>query len=73
MGRIALSVPGMTSRHCVRTVTAALRDVPGVESVTTDAPSTTVVLSGRVSVPDALAALDACGFPGTAVPRPPHG
>ncbi len=73
MGRIVLSVPGMTCRHCVRTVTAALRDVPGVETVTADARSTTVVLTGPVSVADALATLDACGFPGTAAPGTARG
>lgn len=63
-----LKVPGMTCRHCVRTVTAALRDVPGVELVQADARATTVVLSGEPLATDVLAALKAAGFPGTVVP-----
>ena len=36
MCTVTLLVPGMTCRHCVRTVTAALRDVPGVTRVQAD-------------------------------------
>jgi copper chaperone CopZ len=65
---MTLLVPEMTCRQCVRTVTAALRDVPGVELVQADARATTVVLFGEPVLTDVLAALKAAGFPGTVVP-----
>ena len=68
MTTVTLLVPDMTCRHCVRTVTAALRDVPGVELVQADARATTVLLCGEPAVTDVLAALEAAGFPGTVVP-----
>lgn len=68
MGLLTLLVPGMTCRHCVRRVTAALRDVPGVMAVLADTATTTVVLHGTPDIDRVLAALDAAGFPGTALP-----
>ena len=65
MSTVALLVPGMTCRHCVRKVTAALRDVAGVALVQADARTTTVVLHGDAAVAEVLAALDGAGFPGT--------
>lgn len=67
MTKMSLLVPGMTCRHCVRTVTAALRDVPGVELVQADVRSTTVVLCGGPAVADVLTALEAAGYRGTVV------
>jgi len=58
----------MTCRHCVRTVTAVLRDVPGVAFVMADLAATTVVLHGDPVVSDVLAALAGAGFPGTVAP-----
>ena len=46
MSTLTLLVPGMTCRHCVRKVTAALRDVPGVQLVQADLTTATVVLRG---------------------------
>ena len=37
MRTIGLMVGGMRCRHCVREVTARLRDVPGLDTVTADA------------------------------------
>ena len=68
MGTMTLLVPGMTCRRCVRTVTAALRDVAGVALVQADVRTTTVVLHGDAAVVEVLAALDGAGFPGTVVP-----
>jgi len=68
MSTLSLLVPGMTCRHCVRKVTAALRDVAGVALVQADVTTTTVVLHGNAAVADILAALDVAGFPGTVVP-----
>jgi copper chaperone len=65
MSTLTLRVPGMTCRHCVRKVTAALRDVPGVQLVQADLTTGTVVLHGDPSASDVLAALDRAGFPGT--------
>ncbi len=65
MSTLTLRVPGMTCRHCVRKVTAALRDVPGVQLVQADLTTSTVVLHGDPSASDVLAALDRAGFPGT--------
>lgn len=61
---LRLVVPGMTCRHCLRTVTASLRDVVGVISVEADVRNRTVVLRGGVDAQAALDALRACGFPG---------
>ena len=36
---LVVAVPGMTCRHCVRTVTRALRDVSGVVTVVARRPS----------------------------------
>jgi copper chaperone CopZ len=71
MSTVTLRVPGMTCRHCVRTVTAALRDVPGVQLVQADLTTSTVVLHGEPAVTDVLAALDRARFPGTVLPTPP--
>ena len=67
MSTLTLLVPGMTCRHCVRKVTAALRDVPGVQLVQADLTTSTVVLDGDPTVVDVLAALESAGFPGTVV------
>ncbi len=67
MSTLTLRVPGMTCRHCVRKVTAVLRDVPGVQLVRADLTTSTVVLRGNPAVSDVLAALDRGGFPGTVV------
>jgi len=70
MSTVALLVPGMTCRHCVRKVTAVLRDVPGVQLVQADLTTTTVMLSGEPTVADVLAALDKAGYPGAVLPPP---
>ena len=67
MSTLTLLVPDMTCRHCVRKVTAALRDVPGVQLVLADLTTTTVVLHGDPTVAEVLAALDGARFPGTVV------
>ena len=72
MSTVALLVPGMTCRHCVRKVTAALRDVAGVALVQADAGTTTVVLHGDAAVTEVLAALGGAGFPGTVIPPRPE-
>jgi copper chaperone CopZ len=68
MSMLTLLVPGMTCRHCVRKVTAVLRDVPGVQLVQADLTTTTVVLHGETTAADVLAAVDRAGFPGRVMP-----
>lgn len=56
-GRLTLHVSGMACRHCVREVTARLRDVAGVATITADWTTCVVVLRGTMAVADVLAAL----------------
>jgi copper chaperone CopZ len=67
MATITLRIPGMTCRHCVRSVTSALRDVAGVESIEANATTGTVVLAGSMQQADVLDGLEWCGFPGDVV------
>ena len=55
MRDIKVSVATMTCRHCVREVTAWLRDVPGVETIAADGRSGIVVVSGTMTTRDILA------------------
>jgi copper chaperone CopZ len=54
---LELSVPHLGCRRCVRDVTARLRDVPGVQTVTVDAGRSHVTLTGTMALADAVAAL----------------
>jgi copper chaperone CopZ len=56
MRQLNLFVGGMSCRRCVREVTARLRDVPGVETVSADPSDCMVQLSGSMQVADVLAA-----------------
>ena len=56
MPQINLFVGGMSSRRSVREVTARLRDVPGVETVSADPVDCAVRLSGSMQLADVLAA-----------------
>jgi copper chaperone CopZ len=56
MRQLTLFVGGMSCRRSVREVTARLRDVPGVETVSADADDSVVRLSGCMQVGDVLAA-----------------
>jgi copper chaperone len=46
---VEMQVPGMTCRHCVRAVTARLRDLPGVLAVEADAENARLVVHGDVT------------------------
>ena len=56
MGQLNLSVDNMSCRRCVRRVTALVRDVPGVETVSANAGDGRVQLSGSMQLADVLAA-----------------
>jgi copper chaperone CopZ len=63
MPTIGLMVEGMRCRHCVREITSRLRDVPGVDTVTADAGTAVVRLSGTMTVDDVLGALRELSYP----------
>jgi copper chaperone CopZ len=56
MRQLNLFVGGMSCRRCVREVTARLRDVPGVETVSANPGNCVVRLSGSMQRADVLAA-----------------
>lgn len=56
MRQLNLFVGGMSCRRCVREVTARLRDVPGVETVSADPSDCLVRLSGSMQLTDVLVA-----------------
>ena len=56
MRELSLFVGGMGCRRCVREVTARLRDVPGVETISADSGDCVVRLSGSMQLADVLAA-----------------
>ena len=59
---LTVRVRGMTCRHCVREVTGWLRDVPGVRTVSADAATSLVALSGSIAIADVLAALSGSSY-----------
>jgi copper chaperone len=63
------SVRAMTCRHCVRAVSAQLRDVVGVVALEADATTSTVRVQGSAE-PDALcSAIAAAGYEAVLVSR----
>jgi copper chaperone CopZ len=62
MPTITLMIGGMTCRHCVRDVTSRLRDVAGVDTMTADAGTSVVRLSGTMTVDDVLGALSVLSY-----------
>ena len=56
MRQLNLFVGGMGCRRCVREVTARLRDVPGVETVSANPGDCVVRLFGSMKLADVLAA-----------------
>lgn len=62
MAVVEMQVPGMTCRHCVRAVTARLRDLPGVVAVEADAEHARLVVHGDVTADQVRAAVDEVPF-----------
>ncbi len=62
MSQLHLFVGGMSCRRCVREVTARLRDVPGVETVSANPGDRLVRLSGSMELPDVLAAFSGTSY-----------
>jgi copper chaperone CopZ len=59
---IVLRVPRMASRRDVRAITAALRDLPGVETIQTDSVTASLVVEGTVLERDVRLMLTELGF-----------
>ena len=55
--RVQVQVQGMGDRHAIRSVTARLRDVPGVETVVVDVLTGLVTVTGTASTADLVAAI----------------
>ena len=55
VGQLNLFVGGMSCRRCVREVTALVRDVPGVQTVSANTGDCTVRLTGSMQPADVLA------------------
>jgi copper chaperone CopZ len=83
MPQLNLFVGGMSCRRCVREVTARLRDVPGVETVSANPGDCLVRLSGSMQLADVLTAFEGTSYRpdvqrdqdgnsgGTAIGQPP--
>jgi copper chaperone CopZ len=68
---IVLRVPRMASRGDVRAVTAALRDLPGVETIQADSVTASLVVEGTVLERDVRLMLTELGFSADAQPAQP--
>lgn len=63
MSTVRLVVPTLTSRPVVRVVTARLRDLPGVVTVSADSRRATLTVEGEVTEADVRKVLDRSGHP----------
>jgi copper chaperone len=62
-----LSIPDMSCGHCKAAVEAALAAVPDSGAVTVDMSARKAAVTGPAALPALLAALDAAGYPATAL------
>ena len=56
------SVPAMTCRHCVRTISAQVRDVKGVVALEADTTRRTIRVQGPADPDVVLSAIAAAGY-----------
>jgi copper chaperone len=63
MSSLQLTVPGMTCQHCVRTVSAAVSDVPSVSGIHVDLDTKLVTVTGTTDEAAVRAALAEAGYP----------
>lgn len=56
------SVPAMTCRHCVRSISAPVRDVEGVVALEADATTRTIRVHGAADPDSVLSAIAAAGY-----------
>lgn len=63
MRQLSFRVPGMSCRHCVRTVSAAVSDVAGVQAVEVDLDTLELHVHGTADEDAIRAALVAVGYP----------
>ena len=63
------SVPAMTCRHCVRAVSAQVRDVMGVVALDADATTRTLRVHGPAELDALCSAIAAAGYEAVLVSR----
>ena len=61
-GMVNLKISGMNCQHCVRAVTEALREVPGVESVDVDLDAGLARVEGSAGAERLIEAVSAAGY-----------
>ncbi len=62
MQETVVSVPEMTSRHCVRAISAQVRDVTGVVALEADTSTRTIRVQGPADPEAVLSAIAAAGY-----------
>lgn len=70
MEKTYLKIEGMTCRHCVKSVTKALTDTPGVGAASVDLAEGTAVIEHDGTVNDLalIAAVQEAGYAATSTP-----
>ena len=61
MSEIKLNITGMTCEHCVRAVTKALKDVPGVTDVEVNLQPGSAVVHGEMDPTELISAVTSEG------------
>ncbi|OZB37586.1 MAG: heavy metal-binding protein [Halothiobacillus sp. 15-55-196] len=62
MSEIKLKITGMTCEHCVRAVTKALKDVPGVTDVEVTLQPGSAVVHGEMDPADLISVVTREGY-----------
>ena len=62
MSEIKLKITGMTCEHCVRAVTKALKDVPGVTDAEVTLQPGAAVVHGEMDPADLISAVTSEGY-----------